>query len=210
MKKQRQKIKNEGIFESLDPKKQDKIIHALIDEFAAEGYDLASTNKVAKRAGIAKGSLFKYFGTKEHMYFHMVEHVMKHYMDMLRSTIPELPKDILQRFKKMQEHTFGYAAQNQVMFRFLMRVMRNNSGEIRQKFMPEIEKLYRELLIGVDMRHLRIGVKEAIKMIQVFDAAMDSEVLSETTHETDIRTIKEKFQKKLDMFYDVLENGIYK
>ena len=70
IKKRAKKIKpkkksKKAAFENLNSKKQNKIIDASIDEFATVGYELASTNRIAKNAGIAKGSLFKYFGTKE-------------------------------------------------------------------------------------------------------------------------------------------------
>jgi TetR/AcrR family transcriptional regulator len=44
--------------------KQQQIMDAAVDEFAARGYSGASMNALVKAAGISKGSLFHYFRTK--------------------------------------------------------------------------------------------------------------------------------------------------
>ena len=45
--------------------KQEKIIEAGLELFAQEGYAATSTNKVAKRAGVSEGLIFRHFINKE-------------------------------------------------------------------------------------------------------------------------------------------------
>ena len=45
--------------------KQEKIIHAALALFAEEGYKSTSTSKVAKRAGVSEGLIFRHFENKE-------------------------------------------------------------------------------------------------------------------------------------------------
>lgn len=46
-----------------------------VSEFAEYGYENSSTNRIVKKAGISKGSLFKYFPTKEDFYFYVLDEI---------------------------------------------------------------------------------------------------------------------------------------
>ncbi|WP_160115357.1 TetR/AcrR family transcriptional regulator [Varibaculum vaginae] len=59
-------------FQQLDPKKAQRIINAAVTEFAEKGYEAANTNEIAKTAGIAVGSLFQYFKTKENLFRYVI------------------------------------------------------------------------------------------------------------------------------------------
>jgi len=207
--------KNEGSFERLSPEKQEKVIHACIDEFAEAGYDKASTGGAAKRAGIAKGSIFKYFGTKEHMFFHMGDHVMKRYLIYLEESTKTFPKDILQRFRLMQEKLYEFFGVNPSMFKFLMMVGSQQGGSgahkmMRDKWEPLVEPLYMKFLEGSDMKHLRVPVKDLIRMIKWLDFAMDTEIMGNIKGEITPEELRKIYKPRLDLIFDVLENGIYK
>lgn len=61
-------------FKQLNPEKKERILNAAYDEFAEKGYKNASTNVIAKNAGIGKGTLFNYFGTKENLFHYLIEY----------------------------------------------------------------------------------------------------------------------------------------
>jgi len=63
-------------FTKLAAGKQDRILDAAIDEFSRWGYEKASINRMVGRLGIAKGSIFQYFGSKKNLYFHIFEHAV--------------------------------------------------------------------------------------------------------------------------------------
>lgn len=73
-------------FMALDPKKRDKIINAAMKEFRY-GYKKASTDVIVREAGISKGLLFHYFGTKEQLYEFLITHtqqiMLEGYLNML-------------------------------------------------------------------------------------------------------------------------------
>ncbi|XPV75290.1 MAG: TetR/AcrR family transcriptional regulator [Desulfovibrio sp.] len=60
-------------FRKLDTQKQERIFNTSLDEFAKCGFSGASMNTIVKRVGIAKGSLFKYFGNKEGLFAYIFE-----------------------------------------------------------------------------------------------------------------------------------------
>ena len=47
------------------PEKEQKILEAAIDVFSERGFSGATTSEIAKRAGIAEGTIFRYFKTKK-------------------------------------------------------------------------------------------------------------------------------------------------
>ena len=55
-------------FNKLDEGKKSKILDAAVDEFSRHGFRQASMNRMVEQIGIAKGSLFQYFGSKEGLF----------------------------------------------------------------------------------------------------------------------------------------------
>ena len=98
-------------FLKLEENKRDRIINAALKEFSY-GYKKASTDSIVKEAGISKGLLYHYFGTKEQLYKFLGEYVVDlmktEYYDMLNTGISDaleivwqsalLHKDISDRY----------------------------------------------------------------------------------------------------------------
>lgn len=55
-------------FTNLEKRKQNKIFRAALKEFSEKGYAGASINRIVADLGIAKGSIFQYFGDKEGLF----------------------------------------------------------------------------------------------------------------------------------------------
>ncbi len=60
-------------FDKLPAEKQEALLAAAADEFAARGYEAASLNRIIERAGISKGSLYYYFDDKADLLRTVVE-----------------------------------------------------------------------------------------------------------------------------------------
>lgn len=56
------------IFKRLPQEKQDRVLQAFLEEFAHNDYENASITSVVKELGIAKGSVYQYFGSKMELY----------------------------------------------------------------------------------------------------------------------------------------------
>lgn len=63
-------------FVGLSREKQTTIFQSALKEFSIKGYSLASTNVIAKKSGISKGSIFQYFYTKEDLFFFVVRRAL--------------------------------------------------------------------------------------------------------------------------------------
>ena len=52
----------------LDPKRRDAVLNSALKEFALKGFDDASTNIIAKEAGISKALMFHYVNSKKDLF----------------------------------------------------------------------------------------------------------------------------------------------
>lgn len=72
-------------FKALPKEKRVRILNAALAEFSQKDYKRASTDDIAARAGISKGSLFYYFKNKQTLYLYLVRHlqaVIERHLDM--------------------------------------------------------------------------------------------------------------------------------
>lgn len=65
------------------------IWEACLTEFSEKGFDRASTNSIAERAGVSKGLVFHYFGSKERLYRELVEQCVADVEAYVLSETPE-------------------------------------------------------------------------------------------------------------------------
>lgn len=70
-------------FEGLTYEKQRVVLDAAADEFAQLGFAGANVNRVAERAGVAVGSIYKYFGSKENCFLAVLEDGLEELEDFL-------------------------------------------------------------------------------------------------------------------------------
>ncbi len=71
-------------FHNLPEEKKERILSAASEEFSCKGYAGASMNSIVARLGIAKGSLFQYFGTKDGLFRFVFARALERVKDNLR------------------------------------------------------------------------------------------------------------------------------
>jgi len=86
-------------FLSQPKEKQERIINAAMAEFTM-GYKKASTDNIVRKAGISKGLLFHYFGTKENLYNFLVDYaidtIKRENFDLVNAMQPDILESIWQ------------------------------------------------------------------------------------------------------------------
>lgn len=72
--------------------KREAILAAGLDEFAAQGFAAARLDDVARRAGVAKGTIYLYFRDKEALFQEIIRSVLSPIVAKLETTMhPDLP-----------------------------------------------------------------------------------------------------------------------
>ncbi|NJD19363.1 MAG: TetR/AcrR family transcriptional regulator [Gemmatimonadetes bacterium] len=64
-------------FDKLDPERQEEILAAAAEEFAARGFEAASLNRIVQRAGTSKGALYYYFEDKADLLATVAERALR-------------------------------------------------------------------------------------------------------------------------------------
>lgn len=80
-------------FFDVNKEKQDSIINAALELFAQKGYKDSSTDVIVKAAGISKGLLFHYFGSKQGLYSFICDYSTRYMTLELTRTVKSTEKD---------------------------------------------------------------------------------------------------------------------
>jgi AcrR family transcriptional regulator len=76
-------------FHNLTPERQEALLAAAADEFAAYGYTAASMNRIVERAGSSKGAFYYYFENKADLLATVVEAAMARVLTEMQFPEPE-------------------------------------------------------------------------------------------------------------------------
>ena len=91
-----------GKFFDLKKEKQDRMINAALKLFAENGYRRASTDDMVKEAGISKGLLFHYFGSKLGLYSFLYDYSVRFMKLELTSGVSSTETDYFEIRKQME------------------------------------------------------------------------------------------------------------
>jgi len=98
-------------FQTLAEEKRERILNAAMKEFCS-GYKNASTDNIVKEAGISKGLLFHYFGTKERLYNFLIDYAIqttkREYIDLINIIQPDILESVWQLSLLKQDLSIKY------------------------------------------------------------------------------------------------------
>jgi len=106
--------------------KQAKILQAAAEMFAEKGYAATSTSEIAKRAGVAEGTIFRHYKTKKELLVELVTPIITKFAAPFFAS--RLVKDVFgeehESFEKMLEtllrNRFEFARKNRVLLKILL------------------------------------------------------------------------------------------
>ncbi|NPV02971.1 MAG: TetR/AcrR family transcriptional regulator [Brevinematales bacterium] len=204
------------VFKNLPAEKQAAIIDASIDEFSENGFENASTNRIVQNVGIAKGSLFKYFGTKEDLYFFLVDEVLRQFMSEMFKKKDSLSEDIFQRFIEIIEISFELYFKNPRFFRFFMILTDNTNQALMGRFIKtygmdsEAVQYFYSLMMGVREDNLRMDLQASFKVIGWMMSGLKMDINRRWKADTDIEKLRGEYMTAIGLAFDGLKNGMLK
>ena len=200
------------LFENLDKEKIDRIINASLKDFAAKGFDLASTNVIVKEANISKGSLFNYFDNKKGLYASMVD-----YSTLIIEKIYDVVDlDETDLFKKIE--AIGLAKLNiqkryPQVFDFLFSMATEDSKEVQNVNQTKINTIYKD---GFEKMYENIDYslfKEGINVEKAVDILNWSLLgFGNRAMETidSIEEVEQSYLKEWEEYSTILKQAFYK
>jgi AcrR family transcriptional regulator len=136
-------------FFSLRAEKQEHIINAALTVFGRNGYKKASIADIAGEAGIAKGMVMYYFGSKKNLYFYLAGLCRKLVLEEIGNGVNPDVTDYFDKIKMMTDMKVAMMKWHPAIFSFLASLYyetdREVAGELKG-FMAE-NMLSRERIV---------------------------------------------------------------
>ncbi|MGN1402520.1 MAG: TetR/AcrR family transcriptional regulator [Bacillus sp. (in: firmicutes)] len=134
--------------------KQKKIIEAAITIFAEKGYANTSTSEIAMRAGVAEGTIFKHYGTKENLLISLLVPFMK---DFFPAMADDFLKEIMDEEASFEDFLRAFIKNRIVFF--------SENREVFQVLIKEI--IYRQELKNEILPFLKENASQ--RLAKIFD-----------------------------------------
>ena len=206
-------------FFKLQEEKQKKIIDAGLEEFSAKGYEQARTERITEKAGIAKGLLFHYFGTKRAFFLFLLDYGLRLVQnEMLEKMKPS--GDIFARIKEVNYLKIRLIQKHPALFNFLMeagvRGLEKHNNEFEARISERIASIrrdtFRQLTEDLDTSFFRedVDIEKALEILLWFVEGFQEKALEEygemRVEEMDYDSLLEE----LDAYCDLLRWGFYR
>ncbi len=148
--------------EALPEDKRQKILQASLGEFAEHGYINASTNRIVKAAGISKGLLFHYFGSKKKLFLYVLDHTIHHLMGKMNRYSAALTGDLFETMGQYALIKMQIGIEEPQMYHILYDVYVNLPVEIKEELMERYGQILsdqrKSFIMTMDPSRLREGV----------------------------------------------------
>lgn len=119
---------NEKFFD-LKKEKQDRMINAALKVFSMGGYKHASTDDIVSEAGISKGLLFHYFGSKLGLYSFLYDYSVRFMKLEITGGVPSTEQDYFEIRRQMEYGKMQVLKNYPYMQQFLNRCRFENVSE---------------------------------------------------------------------------------
>lgn len=202
-------------FENINEEKKSTIINAALSEFATLGILNASTNNIVKNSGISKGSLFKYFETKDDLCFYLFDTVSGEMMEELAENIENFSSEIYQRIIDYSAWEIGWYISNPVKGRFILEFTKENDKDFSRKreirYGKQSQNMYYELFGAADDNNMNTDRKMAADLIKWILEGYNREFLErEDIVNQSFEVLKDEYIKGITNCLGALKKGIIK
>lgn len=202
-------------FEQLSEDKKNSIIEACLIEFAKSGVINASTNSIVKNCGISKGSLFKYFETKDELCFYLFEMVTNEMLGDLTNRMKDFSSEIFQKIIDYSVWETSWYIDNPVKGRFVIAVASEKDSEfvekLQNRFGAKSDNVYLSLMNNLNEDDLKVDTTTLSNIIKWVVEGYNKEFLSGIDmNGSTLQDLKDEYMKGLTGYIDAIKKGVLK
>ncbi|MBN2257699.1 MAG: TetR/AcrR family transcriptional regulator [Anaerolineaceae bacterium] len=143
------RYKNENRMRLMGETRQ-RLIKAAVDEFANEGFDGASINRITQSAGVATGTIYNYFPSKNELLLTLLSEIGAEHCSYITEQICQ-ESDYVLRLKRLLAVAFDYVKANpnqaKVLFASMQGVNRQLKTQLSHIYEPMMQLICEEILI---------------------------------------------------------------
>ncbi|KAF5043931.1 hypothetical protein SDC9_50675 [bioreactor metagenome] len=201
---------------NLESKRREEIINAALKEFAAKGFDDASTNVIAKEAGISKSLMFHYVNNKKDfflfLYDYCLEIIKKEYFDLI--DLDE--KDIFERLSNTYMLKVKVLKKYPWIFDFTKVVVFTDSEDVKKELDERRKNLDEYSLMNfygdIDISKFRdnLDVEKSKQLIYWAIGGYANKILEEIRSDENYVADYEKIGVEFNGYLDELRKSFYK
>jgi AcrR family transcriptional regulator len=152
-------------FKNLDHTRQEAIRKACLEEFVRAGYSGASTNVMCKNAGIAKGSLFYYFGNKKDLFLYLTNFCTMLLIDSFYNGIELKRENLFDRLIVLTMRKWSLHEKHPLEYGFLVKLLLDCPPEVELEITKikkkNMERAMQTIMRDLDLSDLRPGIDQA-------------------------------------------------
>lgn len=151
--------------------KYNQIIEAAVKVIAENGYHAAQVSKIAKKAGVADGTIYLYFKNKEDILISLFEVKMGRFVDQIAQSISQ-KQDVSDKLLSLIEMHFHQLAADHDLAIVTQLELRQSNSELRLKinrvlkpYLAEIDLIIQE---GIDVKRFRSNLNLPLVRQMIF------------------------------------------
>ncbi|MGO9567047.1 MAG: TetR/AcrR family transcriptional regulator [Desulfomonilaceae bacterium] len=114
-----------------------RILQAALDEFSDKGYHASTIDSIAERAGIAKGTVYRYFNTKEGLFNALKEDTISEFVEHARHDLSQ-EEDVLKIIESVIKNYLSFFEKNSAFFKVIIQEQKDFGREFSEKFINEL------------------------------------------------------------------------
>jgi AcrR family transcriptional regulator len=133
--------------------RQEGILAAAFAVFAAHGYEATRIDEVARRAGIAKGTIYLYFRDKEQLFRAVVRSLLQKRFDAVAGSFKGTAEQLL---RELLSRMYSQVVKNEKV-RSIVRLLIAESGRF-----PHLAEIYHREIIAPGMKAVRQALRHGI------------------------------------------------
>ena len=194
-----------------------RIVEAALEEFVARGFEAASTNAIATRAGVAKGLVFHYFGTKDALYLAVFDRANEEFQDAITTALdPAPPTDLFARLHHFSAVKMRVISARPPSYRFLVQAAstppKHLAEALHERLRASGEAGMQTFLDGLDFSKLRpqVSPEQAIAVVMLLRDGMERRYLPRLLEMADDDSQLAAFAKEALAMFELLRDGLYR
>lgn len=206
-------------FLNLPQEKRETIMNAAVDEFAEYGLENASTNRIVKNSGIAKGSFYQYFEDKQDVFMYMLEMVEQKELEFFKDQHPPNQNmDVFHYYRWMVKKGMEFGFSHPRMIQAAWRVLLGEGLYYGKNFEGYRQKTTQALTMMIKHAMERgevdpsVDVELAVMVMETWSNAITQYFLTEGMKQKDVLKWMRsaKTQETIDKLFYVMEYGLRK
>ncbi len=185
-------------------KRRADILEAAEEVFSLNGYHKADMNEIAKKASIAKGTVYLYFPSKKKIFISLIKDGLETLAKKIKEDVENIDNSV-EKIKKAISTQMLYLKNHQGLYRILL--------QPDSELMDDVFKTMKDIRLS-KLPRLAEGIKEGIKEGQIRNlnetslSFMILGMIDMTLYHWLTNPNEEPIEKKIDLLIDVLFNGI--